>query len=675
MYSYRRELYIILDTVNDVYISFTNKVGVLVIKIPALVLPTITGADIQSEFLHYYTLGANYRYQMQEDEQFYLGNQFSAAQVNYLRRLGQSEQPNNKIKPAMEQVLANTAASSPLWETIPTGMTDNKMSYVVNRQMEEIWSDSDGDKQFRKNAKDFGIKGKAVLYGFPSWNADGGLGAFRLMRLNPNNVFNDPSCSLSDNSNGISVIYSDIETKKSLVAQHPQWEAKIKKANNMDAIENETMTLESQDEIGEGVIDWKEERLRKYFRFARVSVAYAKVTFLDTGYWRIYDDENYKKVAEGKKYKEALRLKQIQEKVVWKTHYRQTLFMGDQEMEDGVLPVSVCPIQEAWNEDTDNPYPSGDVRQAKAPQRKLNRTEALIIAHATATAGIKYGFEEGAIEQDQLIKLNLPGGIPIRFNPGGLSAKKFHQFGVTPVNSELYNEKAKYTNDIQEIFAAYKFLQGDASGSPGTVGEAAILDEAAARKQNWKMLPLYDMLTNIGRLALQWMPYIYDEQRILRLVNPDGKEENVILNSYVNNDGVVKKIYDMRSMQVDIRVIVGSARAKDPLSKLRVSKTLLELGLSTQRQEILHLDVPRDKEAILKEIDEVTRLKQTLQQAGEHIKKLTGNLERRENENYHLKMDAKVSNESKKVVKAVSELEAVIDGKKKEITSGDGANA
>lgn len=648
------------------------------IKIPPLILPTITGADIQEEFLHYYTMGANYRYQMQEDEQFYLGNQFSQSQVAYLRRLGQSEQPNNKIKPAFEQVLANTAAGSPLWKTTPTGMTDNKMSYIVNRQMEEIWSDSDANKHFRKNAKDFGMKGKGAMYGFPSWNADGGLGAFRIIRLNPNNVFNDPNCSLSDNSNGISVIYSDIETKKSLVAQHPQWEKKIKKANNMDAIENETMTLESQDEIGDVEIDWKEERLRKYFRFARVSVAYAKVTFLINGSWEIYDDKTYEQVAKGEKYKEALRLKQIQEKVVWKTHYRQTLFMGDQEMEDGVLPVSVCPIQEAWNEDTDNPYPSGDVRQAKAPQRKLNRTEALIIAHATATAGIKYGFEEGAIEQDQLIKLNLPGGIPIRFNPGGLSAKKFHQFGVTPVNSELYNEKAKYTNDIQEIFAAYKFLQGDASGSPGTVGEAALLDEAAARKQNWKMLPLYDMLTNIGRLALQWMPYIYDEQRILRLVNADGSEENVILNSFVddrNNPGTVKKIYDMRSMQVDIKVVVGSARAKDPLSKLRVSETLLKLGLSTQRQEILHLDVPRDKEAILREIDENTKLKQALQQSGEHIKKLEGNLERRTQELFHTKMDAKVSNESKKVIKSVSELQATIDAEKKRLTSKEGASA
>lgn len=642
------------------------------IKIPTLILPTITGSDIQEEFLHYYTLSANYRYQMQEDEQFYLGNQYSRTQVAYLRRLGQSEQPNNKIKPAVEQVLANTAASSPLWETVPTGMTDNKMSYVVNRQMEEIWSDSDADMHLRKNAKDFTVKGKAAMYGFPSWNADGGLGAFRMIRLNPNNVFNDPHCSLADNSNGISVIYSDIETKKSLIAQHPQWEAGIKKANNMDAIENETMTLESQDDIGGGDDgnDQKEEKLRKYFRFARVSVAYAKVTFLDTGHWEIFDDKVYKEFVKGEKYKEAFRLNQIQEKVVYKTHYRQTVFFGDQEMEDGVLPVSICPIQEAWNTDTDNPRPSGDVRQAKAPQRKLNRTEALIIAHATATAGIKYGFEEGAIEQDQLIKLNLPGGVPIRFNPGGLSGKKFHQFGVTPVNTELYHEKERYTNDIQEIFAAYSFLQGDASGAPGTVGEATILDEAAARKQNWKMLPIYDMLTNIGRLAVQWMPYIYDEQRILRLVEPDGSERNVLLNSFVedrDNPGTVKKIYDMRSMQVDIRVIVGSMRAKDPIAKLRISEILLKMGLSTQRQEILHLDIPRDKEAILQELDQVTKLQQALQQSQEQIKDLSGNLERRENENYHLRMDAKVSNESKKVVKAVAELKTLIDFEKKEI--------
>ena len=639
------------------------------IKIPVLELPEITGGDIQAEFLRYHSLGENHRYQMSEDEQFYLGNQLTDAQAQYLRRLGQSEQPNNKIKPAAEQVLANVISSSPLWATAPTGITDNKMALIVNKQMEQIWRKSKGDSNFRRNGKDFLVKGLTYGYAYPDWNADGGLGGIRLMRLNPLNVFTDASTTEPDFSNAVSIIYSDIETKKSLTATYPQYKKLIEDASNNDAISTNTMnTLDSRDEIvTKGDIeDWEEDRLRKYFRFAPVSVAYVKVTMLDTGFWKIYDDKQYKIVENDKDYRKAVKNKEIEERIVYKRHYRQTFFLGDKLAEDGVIPISICPIQPACNEFTDNPYPSGDVRAAKAPQRKLNRTEALLLAHATSTAGTRFGYEEGAMEDDQLFKMNLPGRVGIRFNPGGLSGKRVHEFGVSPVNSELYNEKAKYTNDIQEIFAAYQLQQGDPAGAPGTVGEAALLDEAAARKQNWKMLPLYDMLTNLGNVALQWMPYVYDQQRILRLTMPDGSEKTVILNQFVtDNTDTVRKIYDMQSLEIDLKVVVGSARAKTPLASLKKDLVLKEAGVYDNTQVILNLEEPVDKENLLQRMSENIQLKNVVKQQEEQIKQLSGNLERRTQEVFHSKMDAKVANESKKITAAIESMKADIEVVKK----------
>ncbi|KKN76994.1 hypothetical protein LCGC14_0364860 [marine sediment metagenome] len=643
------------------------------IKIPTLELVDITGDNVQEEFLRFHSIGEMHRYQMAEDEQFYLGNQLTEAQVRYLKRLGQSDQPNNKIKPAAEQVLANVASSSPEWETTPTGQTDNEMSFVVNQQMKEIWRKSSGDVHFRREAKDFIVKGLTYGYIYPDWNADGGLGGLRLMRLNPLCVYVDPSTTEPDFSNATSIIYSDIETKDSLKAQYPQYADLIEKAENSTGVTDNTLaTMYSRDNITvKGDIeDWEPDKLRKYFRFSPVSVPYVKVTMLDTGFWKIYDDKQYEVVENNKEYRKAVKNEEIQERIIYKTHYRQMLFFGNQNAEDGVLPVSICPIQPACNEFTDSPYPSGDVRTAKAPQRKLNRTEALLIAHATSTAGTRFGYEEGAMEKDQLSKLNLPGRVPIRFNPGGLSGKRVHEFGVSPVNTELYHEKGRYTEDIQEIFAAYKLQQGNPAGAPGTVGEAALLDEAAARKQNFKMLPLYDMLTNLGKVAVEWMPYVYDEQRTLRLVNPDGSEKNVILNQFVTDKtDVVKKIYDMQSLQVDIKVKVGSARAKTPLASLKKDLILKDAGVYDNTQVILNLEEPVDKESLLSRMSENIQLKNLAKQQEEQIKQLTGNLERRTQELFHTKMDAKVSNESKKIIAAVESLKTELEVARRTVNS------
>ena len=282
------------------------------------------------------------------------------------------------------------------------------------------------------------------------------------------------------------------------------------------------------------------------------------------------------------------------------------------------------------------------------------------------------------MEKDQLFKLNLPGRVAIRFNPGGLSGKRVHEFGVSPVNTELYHEKARYTDDIQEIFAAYRNSQGDPSGAVGTVGEAVILEEAAARKQNWKTLPLYDMLTNLGKVAVQWMPFVYDQQRVLRLVNPDGSEENIILNQFAtDNTDTVSKLYDMEAMSVDLKVVVGSARAKTPMANLKKDLALRSAGVYDNTQVILNLQEPLDKNALLERMSENIQLQKVVKQQEEALKQLSGDLEQRTTELFHSKMDATVANESKKITKAVESLKGDIEVMRKtlKVNSSNTASA
>ena len=87
----------------------------------------------------------------------------------------------------------------------------------------------------------------------------------------------------------------------------------------------------------------------------------------------------------------------LKEQLVYKTRVREVFVVGDTVLYDEILPISEYPIAVACNEHAGTPYPSGDVRHAKTPQRMLNRTEALIISHTNATTNflMKEGIKDG----------------------------------------------------------------------------------------------------------------------------------------------------------------------------------------------------------------------------------------------------------------------------------------
>ena len=648
-------------------------------------LPDLEAKDVVEEWQNRFALSSEYRFQMSEDEDFHLGNQLTPSQRDYLQNLGQSDQPNNKIKPAVEQVLANVAASSPEWMVKPEGSMDNNFSFVINRLLDKIWMDSKADMSLRANAKDFIIKGLTFQYCFPDWNADKGIGALRITDLPPESMSIDQNSIRPDFSDASSQTYSDLDTKTNMRIEFPQYIDEIDKAQT-EQQQNENRTgYSSRDSIYvRGVVqDKTQDVVRKYVRWAKITVPYAKITNTLTGAWMFLTDEQYDDAIENPDFTQMIDQGLIFEEVVYRKHIRETFVIGNELAYDNILPINEYPVKPACNDHSRHPMPSGDVRQAKGPQRKLNRTEALIIAHASATANIKYAFEEGAIDDNEVNKLSLPGAVPIKFNPGGLREGKFHEFQVHQVNSELYLEKGRYERDIETIFGAYKFQQGDPGGAPGTVGEAQIIDEASARKQNWKIQPLYDMMTGIARVALQWMPFVYPEQRVLRLVNEIGSEQEVVLNQVVTDySGAVQKIYDMESIDADVRAISGSARAKSPLANLQKNLTLLNAGIFDRTQVILGLEENIDKPKLMSRLSEIPQLQSALKQSQDKIKELEGDIDTRERELFHTKMDLKVSDSSKKVDALITDLKRVIDTEKARqkdktalINSKDGATA
>ena len=621
----------------------------------------ISAEEVRADYLLFESSSSEYRYQIAEDHEFYLGSQLTKTQKNYLLSVGQPPEANNKIRPAVEQVLANIAASAPEWDVHAVGKTDNDAAFVFDQLLDKIWYESDADVHFRQACKDFIVKGIAYMYVYPNYKGDGGLGTINVKRMPPESIFVDPNTSLPDFSDASAIIYSDLHTKEHLKVLFPQYAREIEEAeenNHRNERESGKYSRDNIETRGSHDLD-HQTRVRKYCYFKKINVPHALILDTATGKSKLYNKDEYKKLTESKEYDEFLKEGFITEQLTYQTRIREVFVVGDKLLYDEILPISEYPITVACNEHAGNPFPSGDVRHAKTPQRMLNRTEALLISHTNATTNFKLLYEDGAIDASEIQKWHIPNAI-IRANPGALASGKIKEFSPPAVSSSLYTEKSRYEIDIETVFGAYKFLQGNSQGAPGTVGEAQIMDESSSRKQNWKILPIYDMLTKTAKVITQWMPNIYDQQRTLRIVSPTGEENEVTLNIPVIDDktGAVKKLYDMETASFDVRVVVGSTRSTSPMAELQKDLSLLSAGIYDRTQVIMNMKGDIDKASLMQRMSEISNLQSQLAQAQEELKRMRGDLQTREREVFHANMRAEISEATKPVSDAVSNIKS-----------------
>tara|TARA_R110002126_G_scaffold167885_2_gene316364 strand:+ start:2257 stop:4287 length:2031 start_codon:yes stop_codon:yes gene_type:complete len=644
------------------------------ISLKNIKLDDVSASDISNEYVYYQSSADEHKFQMAEDEEFYLGLQLTRAQKDYLVSVGQPPEANNKIRPAVEQVLSNVAGASPEWDVRPTGKTDSEVAFVYNKLLDKIWYESDGDRHFRTIVKDYTIKGLGYMYVYPDWQAEQGRGGIKVKRVAPENMYVDPNSTDPFFRDAASIMLSDTSTKESMKVMFPEHANEIEDAHEDYRDDDYATSKYNRDDIirRSDVNDDGQPKVRRFIRWSKVSEEQILLTDKLTKRQKSFNKEQYDEFKSTKRYRAYIQNNQVEEEKIFITRVRESFVIGDALIYDIVLPLEDYPIVPCCNEHNGNPYPAGDVRHAKTPQRMLNRTEALLISHATSTASFKLIYEDGAIDPEELEKWFVPNAI-IRANPSALREGKIKELSPPAISSQLYVEKQRYETDIETVFGAYKFQQGNPSGAIGTFGEAKILDEASSRKQNWKILPAYDMLTHVGRIVSKYIPYVYDKERILRVINPLGIEKELKINVPVINDYslAIERMYDVTTAEVDIRVVIGSTRSKSPTADLAKDIQLLQAGIYDRTQVIMGLQGDVDKAALIGRMSEIEKLRAQNQQLSKQLQSMTGDLQTRERELFHTKMRAEVSEATKPVQQAVSNLRATAkneERKQKEMT-------
>jgi hypothetical protein len=152
-----------------------------------------------------------------------------------------------------------------------------------------------------------------------------------------------------------------------------------------------------------------------------------------------------------------------------------------------------------------------------------------------------------------------------------------------------------------------------------------------------------------------------------------GVEKELKINVPVLNDYslAVDRMYDITTAEVDIRVIIGSTRTKSPTADLSRDIQLLQAGIYDKTQVIMGLQGDIDKTSLMARMSEIEQLRAQNQQLANQLKAMTGDLQTRERELFHSKMRAEVSEATKPVQQAVSNLRATAkneERKQKEMT-------
>ena len=168
------------------------------------------------------------------------------------------------------------------------------------------------------------------------------------------------------------------------------------------------------------------------------------------------------------------------------------------------------------------------------------------------------------------------------------------------------------------------------------------------------------MLTRSADIVQQWMPNVYTTQRVLRVVNPDGNEQELMLNEPVIDDksGAVIKMYDMETARIDVKVVIGSTRAKSPAADLQRDLTLLNAGIYDKTQVIMNMQGDIDKSALIQRNSEIQQLRGMVEQMDAELKQMRGDMQTREREIFHANMRAEIAEATKPVQQALSNVKA-----------------
>lgn len=636
--------------------------------------------------------------QAQEDAEFRLGRQWTAEQRRILLERGQAPLTVNRVHPAVEAAKALLTSGRPQFRVSPREDSDNKVAQVFNGLMEYMWYISDGIQALRNVIDDYYTMGMGAMMVYIDPLKDYGRGEVMIKDIDPLDVYIDPNSRDRLGDDAENIIISRLFTKEQASLMYPMYKDAI--MNAASELDTDRPTTTRVDDKGiifpedtetktEATFGKESEYVRGYERYYKVWVKRFHIknkidktedvileedmseflsrkavrvngqVFTDSDKAKAIVDKmtaDYDKMVEKAKmmdqdvpsppqieelsYQDLVEQNLIETVSVPVQRVKMCVIIGDTYLYSRILPVDHYPIVFFMNIHNRTPYPVSDVRMVKDMQEYINKTRSLIIAHATTSTNTKILVPSGSVNMDDFENRWAQPGVAIEIDMDNGAPQPVQP---TPLPNTLYQNELTAKQDIDHQLGLYELMMGNTEQAPQTYKATVSLDEFGQRKIKSKLQDIETGLVRIAKVAIPLMQQLYQAEKVVRIVQPNNSLTEYAINKrlYDDKSGEVKIINDISRGAYDVVVVTGSTLPTNRYAQLELYMDAYKNGV-IDKTEVLKKTEVFDMEGVLQRTDLVGQLQGQLQQAQENIKKMRGDMQTRERENYHLKQKAEL---------------------------------
>ena len=309
--------------------------------------------------------------------------------------------------------------------------------------------------------------------------------------------------------------------------------------------------------------------------------------------------------------------------------------VGDHLLYKRMLPTEDYPIVPLMNVHHRNPYPESDVRLYRPLQEYINKIRSLIIAHASTSTNVKLLIPRGSADLRQIEEEWSKAGTSVIEFDAELGAPIVA--GPVPLPNELYKNEADAKYDLEYGFGIFEMMQGSGRSAPSTYRGTLVVDEFGQRRIKSRRDDIENFLNQVGKVAIPLIQQIYTEEKVIRLVQPNGLEKEEQINFYKEmEDGTVQRFHDIGAGRYDLSVVSGSTLPSNRMALLNTYMQMYQMGLIDQT-EVLKKTELVDIEGVMERAGQMQQMQQQMQAMAEELKKVKGDLQTATREEVHAK--------------------------------------
>tara|TARA_R100000353_G_scaffold75272_1_gene57289 strand:+ start:7936 stop:10266 length:2331 start_codon:yes stop_codon:yes gene_type:complete len=332
---------------------------------------------------------------------------------------------------------------------------------------------------------------------------------------------------------------------------------------------------------------------------------------------------------------EMIGMENIMVNKIEKCCVKLTATVGNNLLYTRILPTEDYPIVPLMNIHHRNPFPESDVRLYRPLQEYINKIRSLIIAHASTSTNVKLLIPRGSADLRQIEEEWSRAGTSVIEFDAELGAPIVA--GPVPLPNELYKNEADAKYDLEYGFGIFELMQGSGMNSPSTYRGTLVVDEFGQRRIKSRRDDIENFLNQCAKVAVPLMQQIYTEEKVIRLVQPNGLEKEERFNFFKEmENGDVARFHDVTIGRYDVKVVSGSTLPTNRMAMLNTYMQMYQAGLIDQ-VEVLKKSELVDIDGVMQRSGQMLQMQQQMQMLQEELKKVKGDLQTATREELHAK--------------------------------------